>query len=204
MLMFIITFFFQAITGLKQYNQQMKEEGGQQVSMSGYFSTGHFIEATFENWESEFLQMGLFITLTIFLYQKGSSQSKDPDQKEATKKEIKPNKKNAPWPVRQGGQALFFYKHSLSIIFFFLFLFSFLLHWYGSLKQYNQEQTLKRLPAETAVQYLGNSKLWFESFENWQSEFLSVVSIVVLSVYFREINSPQSKPVDAPNMQTGA
>lgn len=204
LLLFIITLFFQAITGLKQYNQKMKEDGRQPISLSKYFSTGHFIEATFENWESEFLQMGLFITLTIFLYQKGSSQSKDPDKKESSEKKINPNKKDAPWPVKQGGRALFFYKQSLSLIFFFLFLFSFLLHWYGSMKQYNEEQTRKQLPAETAVQYLGNSKLWFESFENWQSEFLSVVSIVVLSIYFRQVNSPQSKPVDASNLQTGA
>ena len=86
---------------------------------------------------------------------------------------------------------------------FLLFLLSFIAHWYGSLREYNQKQALKGKPAETAIEYLGNSKLWFESFENWQSEFLSVVSIVILSIYFRQKNSPQSKPVDAPHDQTG-
>jgi hypothetical protein len=76
-------------------------------------------------------------------------------------------------------------------------------HWYGSLKDYNHEQFLKGLPTETAMEYLSNSKLWFESFENWQSEFLSVVSLAILSIYFRQKGSPQSKPVDAPNYQTG-
>lgn len=203
LVLFVVTLFAQAITGLKQYNQEMQEEGGQPVRLGTYFSTGHFVEATFENWESEFLQMALFVTLTMFLYQKGSSESKDPDKKEEVEKEPTPAKKDAPWPVRQGGWVLSVYKHSLSLVLFLLFLLSFIAHWYGSLREYNQEQSLKGKPAETAIEYLGNSKLWFESFENWQSEFLSVVSIVILSIYFRQKNSPQSKPVDAPHDQTG-
>jgi hypothetical protein len=78
-----------------------------------------------------------------------------------------------------------------------------LLHWYGSLKDYNEEQILKHLPTETAFQYMSNSRMWFESFQNWQSEFLSVFSIVVLSIFLREKGSPQSKPVDAPDSETG-
>jgi len=181
----------------------MKDEGGEQVSYGTYFTTGHFIEATFENWESEFLQMALFVSLTVFLYQKGSSQSKDPDKKEKVEKDADPKRKDAPQPVKQGGWILSVYRHSLSIVLFLLFILSFALHWYGSMKQFNKEQTLKGLPTQSALEYLGNSKLWFESFENWQSEFLSVVSIVILSIYFRQKNSPQSKPVDAPNYQTG-
>jgi hypothetical protein len=204
LILFVVTLFLQSITGYKQFNQKMKEEGGEQVSYGKYFSTGHFIEATFENWESEFLQMALFATLTMFLYQKGSSQSKDPDKKEEVDKKADENKEDAPWPVKQGGWILSLYKHSLCYSLFLLFFLSFLLHWYGSMKQYNLDQTMKGLPTESAMQYLDNSKLWFESFENWQSEFLSVVSIVVLSIYFRQKNSPQSKPVDAPDDQTGA
>jgi hypothetical protein len=41
-----------------------------------YLTTRHFAEATFENWESEFLQMGAFVLLTVFLRQKGSGESK--------------------------------------------------------------------------------------------------------------------------------
>jgi hypothetical protein len=78
-----------------------------------------------------------------------------------------------------------------------------LLHWYGSLKDYNEEQMLKGEPVETAMQYLGNSRLWFESFQNWESEFLSVFAIVILSIFLRQKGSPQSKPVDAPHSETG-
>jgi hypothetical protein len=73
----------------------------------------------------------------------------------------------------------------------------------GSNKHYNEEQALKHLPMETLGQYLGNSRFWFESFQNWQSELLSVFAIVMLSVWLRQQGSSQSKPVDAPHSETG-
>ena len=202
-LLFVLSLTGQAVTGLKQYNQDMQEKGGPQANLPQYLTSGHFLEATFENWESEFLQMALFVVLTIFLYQKGSSESKDPDKEEEVDKEPSPRRKNAPWPVKKGGVILALYKHSLFIAFTLIFLLSFVGHWYGSLKDYNQEQLLKGMPTETALQYLGNSRLWFESFQNWESEFLSVLAIVVLSIFLRQKGSPQSKPVDAPYSETG-
>ena len=201
--LFLITICGQAITGLIEHNEQMQDEGGQQLSMAQYITSGHFLQSTFENWESEFLQMALFLIFTMFLYQKGSSESKDPDKEEEVDREPNPRRKHVPWPVKKGGIILAIYKHSLCYAFTLLFLLSFLLHWYGSLKDYNEEQILNNKPTETAIQYLSNSRLWFESFQNWESEFLSVFAIVVLSVFLREQGSPQSKPVDAPDSQTG-
>lgn len=206
-IVFFIFFLFswagQTMTGLKEYNQEMQEEGGKQVSLSKYLRTGHFIEATFENWESEFLQMALFVVLSIFFHQKGSSESKKPDEIDATEKEPDPTKPDAPWPVKKGGPVKLVYEHSLSIVLFSLFLLCFAGHWYGSLKEYNVEQKLKNLSTQNAIQYLSNSKLWFESLENWQSEFLSVFSLVILSIFLRQKGSAQSKPVDAPDAKTG-
>ena len=202
--LFLISLVGQVFNGLKEHNKEMKDEGGPQVSLVQYFSTGHFLQSTFENWESEFLQMGLFVVLSIFLYQKGSSESKDPEKgEEEVDKEPNARKKNVPWPVKQGGVILSIYKHSLTIALFVLFLLSFLLHWYGSLKDFNQEQMLKGQSPESAFEYLSNSRLWFESFQNWQSEFLSVFAIIALSIFLRQKGSPQSKPVDAPHMETG-
>ena len=140
----------------------------------------------------------------MFLYQKGSSESKDPDKTEEVDRKPNPGKKNAPWPVKKGGIWLAIYKHSLCYAFTILFLLSFVLHWRGSLHDYNEEQTLKHLPTEDALHYLGNARFWFESFQNWQSEFLSIFAIVLLSVFLREQYSPQSKPVDAPDSETGS
>ncbi len=203
LILFILSMIGQAITGLKQHNEEMKEEGGQVLNMAAYLTSGHFIETTFENWESEFLQMALFVILTMFLYQKGSAESKDPDKEEEVDQDPDPNKKDVPWPVKKGGFILAVYKRSLSLALVLLFILSFILHWYGSMKDYNEEQTLKGLQTETLMQYLGDSRLWFESFQNWQSEFLSILAIVVLSIFLREKGSAQSKPVDAPDSETG-
>lgn len=203
LLLFFISLGGQALTGWKEYNEEMKEEGGQSVGLAKYVTTAHFAEATYENWESEFLQMALFVLLSMFLYQKGSSESKDPDKKEEVDREPSPRKKDAPWPVKKGGFVLAVYEHSLCYALILLFLLSFVAHFFGSLKDYNQVQALKHLPTETTSQYIGNSKFWFESFQNWQSEFLSVLAIVVLSIFLRQKGSPQSKPVDAPHSETG-
>ncbi len=203
LLLFLLSLGGQIITGHQQHNQQMIEEGGQILSISAYLTSGHFFQATFENWESEFLQMALFLVLSVFLYQKGSSESKDPDKEEDVDKEPDPSKPDAPWPVKKGGWILRLYNHSMLLAFAMLFLMSFVLHWYGSLKDYNEEQSLKGRPMESASEYLSNSRFWFESFQNWESEFLSIGSIIVLSIFLREKGSPQSKPVDAPDDQTG-
>jgi hypothetical protein len=202
-ILFIISIVGQAITGFKVHNQKRKEQGGKQISMMDYLASGHFVQATFENWESEFLQMASFVILSMFLYQKGSSESKDPDAPEEVERYPDPKRKDVPWPVKKGGIFLSVYKNSLSYALSLIFLLCFLAHWYGSMKDYNEEQALKRMPAQTAFQYLSNSRLWFESFQNWESEFLSVFAIVVLSVFLRQKGSPQSKPVDAPDTETG-
>jgi hypothetical protein len=203
LILFLLSLVGQVVTGLKEHNQEMQEEGGQPVSMAAYLTSGHFFQSTFENWESEFLQMAMFVVLSMMLYQKGSSESKDPDKEEEVDREPDPNKKDAPWPVRKGGIILSIYKHSLCYTLFVLFALSFIVHWYGSFKDHNEEQLLKRLPTETALQYLGGSRFWFESFQNWQSEFLSVFAIIFLSIFLRQKGSPQSKPVDAANSETG-
>lgn len=202
-LLFLFSLGGQAVTGFNEHNQEVVDSGGQAIGFIQYLRSGHFLQATFENWESEFLQMALFLVLSMFLYQKGSSESKDPDKEEEVDREPNPRKKDAPWPVKKGGIWLTIYKHSLCYAFAILFLTSFVFHWRGSLIDYNEEQILKHLPTETGMEYLVNSRFWFESFQNWQSEFLSVAAIVVLSIWLRQWGSPESKPVDAPHSETG-
>lgn len=203
LLLFAAAFIGQVIFGIDEYNKALIENGGQAVTMSNYLTTGHFIESTFENWESEFLQMGLLVWLTIFLKQKGSSESKGFDGNEEVDREPSANKKGAPWPVKKGGIWLVIYQNSLTLSLFLLFFLSFVLHFYGSLKDENRMNILKGTPQISFGEYLGESRFWFESFQNWQSEFLSVFAIIVLSIFLRQKGSSQSKPVDAPNSETG-
>ncbi|SDR11021.1 hypothetical protein SAMN05421664_3597 [Chryseobacterium soldanellicola] len=191
----------QFFTGWKTENKELAENGNALLSFGQYIHSGHFIQATFENWESEFLQMMLYIVLTVSLRQKGSSESKSLEGEEDVDKEPKPHPK-APWPVKKGGIWLKLYNHSLSIAFAILFLLSFGMHFYGSLKDYNEEQISKEQPTTTAIHYISDSRFWFESFQNWQSEFLAVFSIVILSIWLREKGSPESKPVDMPHDET--
>jgi hypothetical protein len=186
----------QFITGMKLVNAERKEKGLPQFSTLEYSTSGHFIAATFENWESEFLQMAFYVFLTIYLRQKGSSESKSLYKKEEVDRDPKIHP-NAPWPVKKGGIWLKIYSNSLTIALFSLFLFSFFMHFYGSLKNFNEQQAGNNLPLASASQYIGSSQFWFESFQNWQSEFLAVATIVILSIWLRQKGSPESKPVDA-------
>jgi len=49
------------------------------VTLALYLGSGHFLSATFENWESEFLQMGMYVLLTVWLHQRGSAESRPLD-----------------------------------------------------------------------------------------------------------------------------
>ena len=205
LMLFFFSLLGQSIAGYYEYNQDQQEHRQPTVTYAEYHTTGHFVEATFENWESEFLQMAAYVLLTAYLFQKGSAESKDPD--EAAPQDRDPaasrNKKNVPWPVRRGGLALKLYQNSLFLAFVLLFLLSFALHAAGGVKEYNEEQLAHGAPVVSLVEYIGTSRFWFESFQNWQSEFLSVGAIVILSIFLRQKGSPESKPVDAPHSETG-
>lgn len=208
-LVLIVLFFIfllgQSLTGHRHYNEEQIEHGQAEVAYFEYLGSGDFVESVFENWESEFLQMAAYVALTVFLYQKGSAESKIIKGRETfDQKARKTTSKSAPWPVRKGGMILKLYENSLLIAFALLFLLSFWLHAYGGAQATNEENIEH---GETEMlstwEYMGTSKFWFESFQNWQSEFLAVFSIVVLSIWLRQKGSPESKPVNSPYSQTG-
>ena len=205
--LFFFTFLVgQFFVGHQHYNDEQREHGQPTATYLEYLSGDHFLEATMENWESEFLQMFFFIVLTVFLYQKGSAESKDPAKTEDVDRDPRKsrNKKDAPWPVRRGGWVLRVYEHSLSLAFLLLFLGSFYLHAVGGAGEYNADQKVHGRPERvTTLGYMTTSQFWFESLQNWQSEFLAVGSMVILTVFLREKGSKESKPVDMPHHQTG-
>jgi hypothetical protein len=205
-LFFVTLIFGQSVAGHREYNNDQKEHGRPEVGYAEYVGSAHFVEATMENWESEFLQMFLFIVLTACLYQKGSAESKKIDEEEEVDRDPRASKhkKDAPWPVRKGGLALKVYENSLSLAFLLLFLGSLFLHAAGGAREYNQDQAEHGQPERVStLQYMGTSRFWFESLQNWQSEFLAVGLMVVLTIWLRQKGSPESKPVDAPHSQTG-
>jgi hypothetical protein len=196
----------QAWTGHRTFNEEQRSHGEPAVSFGEYLTRADFGEATFENWESEFLQMGVYVLLTAWLVQKGSAESKtaggDP-QLDADPREHR-HDPEAPWPVRRGGWVLRVYEHSLSIAMLSLFALAFAGHLVTGARAFNAEQASHGEPTVSPLGYLFRSQFWFESLQNWQSEFLALGSLVVFSVYLRQRGSPESKPVHAPHASTGA
>jgi hypothetical protein len=203
--LFLFSFGGQAVAGWRTHNDDQAEHGRSRVSFGQYLGSGHFWEATGENWESEFLQMAMFVLLTTFLYQKGSAESKRPGVIEDV--DLDPRRfrdePDVPAVVRRGGAALKLYEHSLGLAFVALFIISIAMHAAGGLAEYNDEQRDHGQPAVTLGTYVGSSAFWFESFQNWQSEFLSLAAMVLGTVWLRQRGSPESKPVHAAHAETG-
>jgi hypothetical protein len=95
------------------------------------------------------------------------------------------------------------YEHSLAIAFFVLFLASGALHAMGGAKAFNEEQLQHGEAAISVWRYVTTSQFWFESMQNWQSEFIAVAAIVGLSIFLRQRGSAESKPVAEPHRHTG-
>ena len=211
--LFLVTLLGHFLSGRLEFNAEQLVHGGASVGYMAYATTGHFVESVFENWESEFLQMGLYVLMTAYLVQRGSAESRKPADEQlitGTPNEsdddlsTHQSDADAPWPVKRGGWIARWYTFSLTVAFLLLFLFSFVGHVMGGVVDYNESLRAHGAPTITTLQYATTSRLWFESFQNWQSEFLSVLAIVVLSIWLRQKGSPESKPVHKPHRETGA
>jgi hypothetical protein len=203
--LFFLFFVGMAVFGFSVYNENQTDHGGAATSFLSYLVTGDFVEATFENWESEFLQMGMYVVLTAYLVQKGSSESKKLEDAEQDEDPLTARERpDAPGPVKRGGWALKLYEKSLALLFGVLFLGSVAGHALGGARAYSAEQLQHGAPPVTAWEYLGTSQFWFESMQNWQSEFLAIAVMVGASVYLRYRGSAESKPVAASHSTTGA
>jgi hypothetical protein len=204
--LFMVFLVGQSITGWLEENHDLEQHRQPAIGLAQYLTSGSFVEVTAENWESEFLQMFVYVLFTVFLFQRGSSESKSPDEPAEVDRDPRKsrNKRDAPWPVRVGGITLRLYENSLGLAFLLLFLISFVLHALGGTAQFNEENQLHGQAPITVWEYLATSRFWYESFQNWQSEFLAMGCMVVLSIFLRQRGSPESKPVDSPHSETGA
>lgn len=160
------------LTGHAHENQDLADHGRPAQSLVQYAGSASFGEAVFENWESEFVQMGMYVLLTAYLVQKGSAESR-PIGKPAPQDEDPAEHRDDPHAVTGA-------------------------------RTYSEDQVLHGGQAVTTWQYAGSSQFWFESFQNWQSEFLAVAALIGGSIYLRQRRSPQSKPVHTPNSETSA
>ena len=185
-------------SGHAAYNEDLREHGSVPIGLSSYLTSGEFLSALFENWESEFLQVSAYVMLTAMLFQRGSAESRDPDDPD------RPDDELAPTTRRRNPVLAWLYSYSLGFALAVLVLISFALHWWASLAAANEKALRHGGEVQSLASYLFDAQLWFESFQNWQSEFMSTAVLVALSIFLRHKGSPESKPVRAANSDTGS
>jgi hypothetical protein len=186
------------LTGWTAFNEDLARHGRPAVGLVAYAGSGDFLSALFENWESEFLQMSVYVGLTVFLFQRGSAESRDPD---ADPPGTSPLVLRARSRLARIGAWV--YSYSLGLVLALLFVLSFAGHLYESARK-EAESALEHGAVPPALrEHLGSAGFWFESMQNWQSEFLSTAVLVVLSIWLRHHGSPESKEVEAPDSTTG-
>lgn len=197
----------QALTGLAGYNEQARDAQLPTLSLLQYLTSSQFAVDVAENWQSEYLQFLLYILLTVWLIQVGSPESKKPEDRGLeTFKEQKIGSSataTSPRPARATGWKLTLFSHSLGLVMGLVFLGSWSAQFVAGRSAYNAEQIQDLQAPLTWSQYLQAPDFWNRTFQNWQSEFLAVATMVVFSIYLRERGSPESKPVGTSHESTG-
>jgi hypothetical protein len=207
LVLFLATLIGQSIAGQRAFNQDQLQHGSETVSYLRYVLSSDFGQAMMENWQSEYLQFMLFIMATVWLVQRGSNESKRPEDvglESDAKQQLGPHlKQTSPRWAKAGGWRTAIYSNSLLIVMSLIFFAS----WFGQSvtgwTEYNEEQREHGGSSVPWAAYLARADFWENTLQNWQSEFLAVGTMAVYTIYLRQRGSPESKPVGAPHDQTG-
>jgi hypothetical protein len=203
---FVLALIGQSFAGNAAANQQRLAEGGSVLSWPAYVTSSDFAVDVAENWQSEYLQFLLFIVATAWLVQRGSPESKKPGdeggESDAEQKTGPHAGPDSPAWARAGGLRQGLYGNSLGLVMGAIFVLSWLAQSVAGTASYNAEQLAQLQDPVSWGQYVLSADFWNRTLQNWQSEFLAVLSMVVLSIYLRQRGSPESKPVGAPHQAT--
>jgi hypothetical protein len=205
--MFLAALVGQAIAGHADYNNDQIAHMGETVSIWRYLVSSEFGQAVMENWQSEYLQFTTFILLTVWVVQKGSPESKKLDEvgleTDRQQKVGEYATKDSPKWARTRGFRLWVYSNSLVLVMGSIWLGTWFAQSLTGWSAYNVDQVDHHEASVSWLGYLGSADFWQTTLQNWQSEFLAVGSMAVLSIYLRQRGSPESKPVGAPHEATG-
>ena len=204
---FLATLVGQALSGAADFNAQQIADGLEPVSLLDYVTSSSFGVDVMENWQSEYLQFFLYIFATVWLVQRGSSESKKPGEEgpesDREQKIGRHADEDSPLWARTGGLRTAVFARSLGLLMGTLFVLTWAASSVAGWAAYNGEQLGQREDPVSYLGYLGAADFWNRSFQNWQSEMLAVGSMAIFSVYLRQRGSPESKPVGAPHAVTG-
>ena len=205
--LFLATLVAQAFTGQDEFNHAQIAHHEDPVTVAQYVTSSGYWVDVLENWQSEYLQFTLFIFATVWLLQRGSPESKEPEQAGTESDEDQlvgehATERSPKW-ARARGLRLWLYSNSLVLVMGTIWVASWLGQSVTGRVVYNAEQLDHHEAAVSWARYLTTSDFWNRTLQNWQSEFLAVGSMAVLAIYLRQRGSPESKPVGAPHEATG-
>lgn len=205
---FLLALAGQAVAGQAEFNNQLVTDGLEPVNLGAYLTSSDFAVDVSENWQSEYLQFFLYIFATVWLLQRGSSESKElgkaGTESDKDQKVGKHAQSDSPRWAAAGHWRGILYSRSLGFVMAVIFLLSWLAQSIAGVAAYNETQ-LRQLQASTSwSNYLSSADFWSRTLQNWQSELLAVGSMAILAIYLRQRGSPESKPVGAPHIATGA
>ena len=208
LILFLVTLLGQSIAGHFEYNDELQSHGDSPISWGRYVVSSHFGAAVMENWQSEFLQFSFFIAATIWLVQRGSNESKRPEdiglESDEKQRVGRYAKESSPAWARVKDWRYKVYSNSLLIVMTVLFFGSWFAQSVNSWTQYNADQREHQEPAASWFSYVGSADFWEKTLQNWQSEFLAVGTMAAFTIYLRQRGSPESKPVGSPHDETGS
>ena len=211
--LFLGALVLQAISGHALYNDneithaQLLHEQPETLSLGRYVVSSSFGQAVMENWQSEYLQFTLYILGTVWLLQRGSPESKPLDQagRESDADQLVGEyaKPDSPLWAKVGGLRTRIYENSLLLVMGSIWLGTWFAQSVTGWSTYNADQIEHEAERVSWLGYIGTADFWQDTLQNWQSEFLAIGSMAVLSIYLRQRGSPESKPVGAPHSATG-
>jgi hypothetical protein len=205
--LFLLALAGQGVAGHALYNEQLRMDGYPDVSLGRYLTSSEFAVDVAENWQSEYLQFLVFVLATVWLVQRGSSESKLPsklgtesDEEQLIGPYARPS---SPAWARAGGWRTALYSRSLGLVMGLAFAGSWLAQSVAGQSAHNEERLRQLQDPIGWAAYVGSPDFWSRTLQNWQSEFLAVFSMVVLAIYLRQRGSAESKPVGASHNATG-
>jgi uncharacterized protein DUF6766 len=205
--MFLAALVGQAFTGWAAFNDEQAAAQLAQVSLGEYLTSAAFAVDVAENWQSEYLQFLLYILGTVWLVQRGSPESKEPgksgpESDEAQRVGRFATRESPRWAA-SGGLRTFVYSWSLVLVMGSIFVASWLVQSVAGWAAFNETRLQQLRDPVSWPAYLLDPDFWARTLQNWQSEFLAVGSMAVLTIYLRARGSPESKPVGASHETTG-
>ena len=190
--LFLICFWGDSVASWHLQNQHLADHGSAAIGFWRNFFSSSYLQELASNWQAAFLQLTSLIVFSVFLYQRGAPHSRDPD-KHKNKRKKREEDSRFSW----------LFRNSLSIAFVLLFVVTLAFHMVSGALSFNEQLALLHRPPISFGAFLISATFWSSTLETWQAEFLAIALFIVLSVFLRQQDSAESKPVESSNKDTG-